>query len=260
VPEIKMFKLITKIKTYFILRRNPISPIIWGKLANSLPLCRNLEHKYLYQLKKLTTLFLYEKTFTGVKGFELDEEKKMIIAIQACLLILHLDMSYYDGWIEIVVYPDTFVIYRNNTDNFGLVHDQTIAASGEAWSRGPVILAWTDVERDSFAPRAGHNVTIHEFSHKLDMLNGRANGMPPLHPNMRRSVWTQSLSKAYDILVNKIENHESTAINQYAATNPAEFFAVISETFFTAPAILKQNCPEVYAQLVLFYKQEPIGG
>jgi len=259
VPEIIMFKLITKIKTYFILRNNPISQVIWGKLANSLPLCRNLDHEDLYKLKKLTTFFLYEKTFTGVKGFELDEEKKLIIAIQACLPILHLDMSYYDGWIEVVIYPDTFVIYRNTTDNFGLVHDDTIAASGEAWSHGPVILSWADVERDSFAPRAGHNVTIHEFSHKLDMLNGRANGMPPLHPNMHRSVWTKSLSQAYDVLVSKIKNHESTAINQYAATNPAEFFAVTSETFFTAPDILKQNCPEVYEQLVLFYKQEPVG-
>ena len=254
-----MFNLITKIKTYFILRKNPISPAIWGKLANSLPICRNLNHKDLYQLKKLTTLFMYEKTFTGVKGFELDEEKKMIIAIQACLPILHLDMSYYDGWIEIVVYPDSFVIYRNTTDNFGLVHDSTITASGEAWSRGPVILSWTDVARDSFSPRAGHNVAIHEFSHKLDMLNGRANGMPPLHPNMYRSVWTESLSQAYDILVRRVRNHEPTAINEYAATNPAEFFAVISETFFTAPAIVKEHSPEVYKQLVLFYKQEPTG-
>ena len=259
LPEIKMFKLITKVKTYFILRKNPISPVIWGKFANSLPICRNLNHKDLYQLKKLTTLFLYEKTFTGVKGFELDEEKKMIIAIQACLPILHLDISYYEGWVEIVVYPDTFVIYRNSTDNYGLVREDTITATGEAWSRGPVILAWTDVERDSFSPRAGHNVTIHEFSHKLDMLNGRANGMPPLHPNMRRSVWTKSLSQAYDILVNKVRNHESTPINEYAATNPAEFFAVASETFFTAPAILKQHCPEVHAQLILFYKHEPSG-
>ncbi len=254
-----MFKLMTKIKTYFILRKNPISPVIWGKLANSLPICRNLDHKDLYKLKKLVTLFIYEKTFTGVKGFELDNEKEMIVAIQACLPILNLDISYYDGWIEIVVYPDAFVIYRNSTDTNGLVSEDTITATGEAWSRGPVILAWTDVERDSFSPRAGHNVTIHEFSHKLDMLNGRANGMPPLHPNMRRSVWTQSLSEAYDILVKKIRNHEPTAINEYAATNPAEFFAVASETFFTAPSILKQNCPEVYKQLVLFYKQEPRG-
>lgn len=259
MPEINMFKLITKIKTYFTLKNNPISQILWAKLANSLPICRNLNHKELFKLKKLTALFMHEKVFTGVKGFELDEEKKMIIAIQACLPILNLDISYYEGWVEIVVYPDTFVIYRNTTDNYGLVHDDKITAAGEAWSHGPVILSWTDVKNDSFSPRAGHNVTIHEFSHKLDMLNGRANGMPPLHPNMRRSVWTKSLSEAYEVLISKIRNNEHTAINQYAATNPAEFFSVISETFFTAPEILKQNCPEVYSQLVLFYKQEPIG-
>jgi len=252
-----MFTFISKIKTQYILRKHPISSVLWGKLANSLPLCRQLNPKELHKLRQLTTLFLYEKTFTGVKGFELDDEKKMIIAIQACLPILNLDMSYYDGWIEIVVYPDTFVIYRKNTDNFGLVTDESIAAAGEAWSHGPLILAWTDVERDSFRPRKGHNVIIHEFSHKLDMLNGRANGMPPLHPSMRRSHWTKSLSRAYDILVKKIDNREQTSINEYAATNPAEFFAVISETFFTAPNILKHDCPEVYEQLVMFYKQEP---
>ena len=219
-----MFNLITKIRNYYVLRQNPISNQLWGKLANSLPICRQLEHKDLYKLKKLVTLFMYEKTFTGVKDFELDEEKKMIIAIQACVPILNLDISYYDGWIEIVVYPDTFVIYRNTTDNYGLVHDNKIAAAGEAWSHGPVILAWTDVERDSFSPRAGHNVTIHEFSHKLDMLNGRANGMPPLHPNMRRGAWTQSLSEAYDILVRKIRNHEQTPINEYAATKSCRIF------------------------------------
>jgi len=81
--------------------------------------------------------------------------------------------------------------------------------------------------------------------------------MPPLHPSMRRSHWTKSLSRAYDILVRKIDNREQTSINEYAATNPAEFFAVISETFFTAPNILKHDCPEVYEQLVMFYKQEP---
>lgn len=257
--ETIMFALFTKIKTYFILKNNPISQAIWAKLANSLPICQSLDHKQLFKLKRLTTLFMYEKVFTGVKGFELDEEKKMIIAIQACVPILNLDVSYYEGWIEIVVYPDAFVIYRNTTDNYGLVHDNKITAAGEAWSHGPVILAWADVERDSFKPIVGHNVTIHEFSHKLDMLNGRANGMPPLHPNMRRSEWTQSLSNAYEILVAKIRNHERPHINEYAATNPAEFFAVTSEAFFTAPDILKQNCPEVYDQLVLFYKQTPTG-
>ncbi len=254
-----VFKTISKIRNHYILLNNPIEQNLWQSTVAKLPLLKSLNTKDLAKLKKLTTLFLYEKTFTGVKGFKLNAEKRLIIAAQACLPILHLDMSYYDGWVEVVVYPDTFVVYRNITDNFGLVHDTSSALSGEAWSRGPVILAWTDIERDSFNPRHGHNVTIHEFSHKLDMLNGRANGMPPLHPNMHRHVWTEALSKAYDILVRQIENYQHTNINEYAATNPAEFFAVISEYFFTAPNVLMESCPDVYKQLILFYKQDPLG-
>ena len=253
-----IFNPITKLRNTYILRISPIPQALWESTITKLPLLKKLNSKDLKKLKKLTTLFLYEKTFTGVKGFELDEEKCLIIAIQACLLILHMDLSYYDGWIEVVVYPDTFVVYRNITDNFGLVHNTSSALSGKAWSKGPVILAWTDVERESFAPQQGHNVVIHEFSHKLDMLNGRANGMPPLHPNMHRQEWTNSLSNAYNKLVNKIENYQRTTINEYAATNPAEFFAVTSEYFFTAPKALKECCPKVYKQLVLFYKQDSL--
>ena len=253
-----IFNLINKLRSRYILRNNPIRQELWESTISKLPLINQLSAKELQKLKKLTTLFLHEKTLTGVKGFELDDEKRLIIAVQACLPILNLDMSHYEGWIEVVVYPDTFVVYRNFTDNFGLVHDTSSALSGEAWSRGPVILAWSDVERDSFTPRPGHNVIIHEFSHKLDMLNGRANGMPPLHPNMHRQEWTDSLSNAYDILLRQIENQQHSPINEYAATNPAEFFSVISEYFFTAPNILQQFCSVVYEQLSLYYKQNPI--
>jgi len=253
-----IFNPITKLRNTYILRKNPIPQALWESTIAKLPLLKSLDTKDLQKLKKLTTLFLYKKTFTGVKGFELNEEKCLIIAVQACLLILHMDLSYYDGWIEVVVYPDTFVVYRNITDNFGLVHDTSSALSGEAWSKGPVILAWTDVERESFAPQQGHNVVIHELSHKLDMLNGRANGMPPLHPNMHRQEWTDSLSQAYDKLVNQVDTYQHTTINEYAATNPAEFFAVTSEYFFTTPKTLKKCCPEVYKQLVLFYKQDSL--
>lgn len=252
-----MFAFFSHLKNQFILRQHPIPHDLWDDVLKRLPICSHLSAEQQQKLKRLSTLFLYKKTFTGVKGFELDDEKRLIITIQACLPILNLDVSYYDGWIEVVVYPDTFVIYRNTTDNIGLVSDSTVAASGEAWSHGPVILSWTDVHKDSFSPKAGHNVIIHEFCHKLDMLNGRANGMPPLHPSMRRHEWTDSLSAAYHVMLSKISSNQPTAINEYGATNPAEFFAVLSETFFTAPYILKQKCPDVYEQLALFYKQHP---
>lgn len=253
-----MWNPLTKLRNYYIHHKHFIANSLWEKTIATIPVVQYLRAKEKQQLKKLSTLLLYNKNFVGVQGFELTNEKKLIIAIQACLPILKLDLSYYDGWHDIVVYPDTFVVYHDVTDGNGLVHSSRKTLSGEAWSRGPVILSWTDVERDSFALLQGHNVVIHEFSHKLDMLNGRANGMPPLHPNMHREEWTESLSKAYDRLVNQLEQLHQSHINEYAATNPAEFFAVISEYFFTAPETLREHNPIVYEQLVLFYKQDPI--
>jgi len=93
-------------------------------------------------------------------------------------------------------------------------------------------LSWDDVERDVQGKQSGRNVVIHEIAHKLDMLNGSANGFPPLHYGMEITRWTASLSTAYQSLVRRVEHHHRACINPYAATNPAEFFAVISEYFF----------------------------
>lgn len=253
-----MFNIVSNFRRRHIIKHHPIRDELWDDTIEHLRILDQLSSGELKRLRKVTTLFLYEKIFTGVQGFKLTEEKKLIIAVQACLLILYLDLNYYDGWIEIVVYPDSFVVKRNVTSKEGVVSKQESTRSGEAWSRGPVVLSWSDIELDSLTFREGHNVIIHEFSHKLDMLNGRANGMPPLHPKMKRQEWTDSLSKAYERLQKNLEYHYRHYINDYAATNPAEFFAVISEYFFTAPAVLIEHRPEVYKQLSLFYKQKPI--
>ena len=250
-----IFKALQKLYRSYILKKHKIPSALWQNTIKQLPLLANLKAAELKRLKKVTTLFLQDKTFTAVQGFVLDDEKRLIIAVQACLPILNLDLAYYDGWVEIIVYPDAFIVSRDVTSEHGLVTNETRTLSGEAWSRGSVILSWADVEKDSFSLRPGHNVIIHEFSHKLDMLNGRANGMPPLHPNMNRKEWTDSLSQAYDLLVKNLEYNHHHYINEYAATSPAEFFAVVSEYFFTAPKVLKEHRTEVYNQLVLFYKQ-----
>jgi len=253
-----MFNIIKKIRRRYIIKNNPIPNALWARTINQLRVLDYLTPNERIRLKKVTTLFLHDKTITPVQGFELTEEQRLIIAVQACLLILNLDLDYYDGWVEIVVYPDTFVVKRDITSDEGIVSSQTSTLSGEAWSRGSVILSWADIERDSFTLHQGHNVVIHEFAHKLDMLNGRANGMPPLHPKMKRQEWTDSLENAYDLLINNLQHQQPHYINEYAATNPAEFFAVISEYFFTAPRVLQEHRPAVYEQLVLFYKQKPI--
>jgi len=187
----------------------------------------------------------------------IDDEIRITIAAQACLEILELGLDAFAGWLEIIVYPGAFRVTQETLDDAGVVHQQDNSLSGESWSRGPVILSWQDVQEDSFSLRPGHNVVLHEFAHKLDMLNQRANGMPPLHPDMPIKAWTEALSQAYENLQQRLENHQPT-INAYAATNPAEFFAVICEYFFTAPDILWQHCPDVYQQLKAWFKQDPL--
>lgn len=240
-----------------VLREHSIADETWHGISQRLPLLQTLAATERARLRELATLFLHQKDFTGVQGLVIDDEIRITIAAQACLEILELGLDAFAGWVEIVVYPGAFRVTQETLDDAGVVHQQDNSLSGESWSRGPVILSWEDVQQDSFSLRPGHNVVLHEFAHKLDMLNQRANGMPPLHPNMPIKAWTDALSQAYENLHWHLEHHQP-AINAYAATNPAEFFAVICEYFFTAPNILWQHCPDVYQQLKAWFKQDPL--
>jgi len=207
-------------------------------------------------LRELTILFLQCKDISGAQGLIITPQMAMFLAAQACLPILKLGLHYYQGWIEVLIYPGAFRVKREHTDAIGLVSQQDQILSGESWSRGPLILSWDDVVADQKASRLGHNVVVHEFAHKLDMLNGSANGMPPLHASMIRQQWTQAFSEAFELLQLQIAHHHHPAINPYGATNPAEFFAVASECFFTDPHSLFQQFPVIYGQLALFYRQD----
>ncbi len=178
---------------------------------------------------------------------------RLMIAAQACILVLNLDIDFFRGWVEVIVYPDEFVPTIEYTDDDGIVHVEREARAGEAWLQGPVILSWADV-----APATeGVNVVIHEFAHKLDMLNGDANGFPPLHAGMDRRAWAAAFSAAYADFCRRVDADEDVAIDPYAAESPGEFFAVVSEVFFDLPQAVLYAYPQVYAQLRDFYRQDP---
>jgi Mlc titration factor MtfA (ptsG expression regulator) len=166
-------------------------------------------------------------------------------------------LDLLSAWTDIVIYPTAFFVNRDEVDEYGVAHPQERLLSGEAWSRGPVILSWSDIEQDIRECHHGHNVIIHEIAHKLDMLDGSSNGMPPLHFKMPIPEWTAALSEAYRTLQQHVQHHERTCVNPYAASSPAEFFAVFSEYFFTAPDVLNTHFPLVYRQLAQYYRQEP---
>ena len=255
---LKILKRLQRAWLKHILFRSRIPFTCWHHIMSSGEVFSHLDFSEQHRLRKLASLFLHDKTISGTDGFDIDLEKRVYIAAHACLLILNLDLDYFHGWHEIIVYPASFVIKQEEYDAGGVVHETRRALAGEAWGRGPVILSWSDARPHSHSHGPASNVILHEFAHKLDMLNGSANGMPPLHKNMIRQQWTESLSRAYRDLYRQVERHHHTAIDPYAAESPAEFFAVLTEVFFVKPEQLHKLYPQVYKQLSLYYRQDTL--
>jgi Mlc titration factor MtfA (ptsG expression regulator) len=237
-----------------ILRRVRIDEVLWKRVCARYSFLAGLNQEETARLKERVALFFNDKQIHGAGDLVLDEEMKLAIAVQACFIALNLPDAWYSGWVEVIVYPDAFVSQGEWQDEFGVVHAGHAAQMGEAWLRGPVILSWADVAQ---AGEDGVNVVIHEFAHKLDMLNGDVNGYPPLHAGMDRGRWSRVFSAAYADFCSKVSRAEPTSIDPYAAESPGEFFAVVSEAFFELPESVRGAYPEVYDQLVAFYRQDP---
>lgn len=252
-----------------------ITPELWQQTLRTYPFLQGLDAAELHELQLRSAWLLASKSFSAAQGMSLSDEILLAIAVQAALPILRLDPVVYEGWSEIVVYPAGFLVSRQEVDDAGVVHEFTQEVSGEAWDGGPVILSWQD------AAHAGHgaNVVIHEFTHKLDLHGGEAEGMPGLsaHPELTARRWLTTLQQSYDRFVRALEavekaiprdvDPESTAgwawyerlpLDPYAATDTAEFFAVSAEAFFVDPEPLAAALPEWYGLLAMYFRQNPL--
>lgn len=239
-----------------ILQRYPLPDEVWRRVPARLAFLQGLTQGELVRLRDWVVLFLHGKKLSAAGGLALTDEMRVMIAAQACILILNLDLDYYDDWVEIIVYPDEFVPDHEYLDEAGVVHRVHDPLSGESWPHGPVILSWVDAAGDEAAP--GYSVVIHEFAHKLDMRNGEANGFPQLHTEMSRPAWSAAFGAAYADFCMKVDAGGEVEIDSYAAESPAEFFAVVSEAFFTLPHKVQRMYPAVYRQLALFYRQDTL--
>lgn len=235
--------------------RSVLDQALWQQVIDKLPFLQGLPPAERQRLQDYTQLFLDEKQMHGARGFVLSDAVRLSIAVQACLPILNLGLDTYQGWVGIVVYPGEFKVRREETDASGVVHEYDDALSGEAWPGGPVILSWQDVELGE----AGYNVVIHEFAHKLHMDRGDMDDFPLPHADMDRERWLAAWDTAYDEFCAQVDRGMDTVIDPYASEQPAEFFAVLSEAFFTLPQAVRSTYPDLYAQLALFYRQDPAG-
>ncbi len=239
-----------------ILDRHLISSDAFDDAVAHLPILSGFDAVDYARLREHASLFLHDKHFSAAGGAEVSEAMQFAIALQACLMTLYLDEDSYRGWKEIILYPDEFLRDREEVDEAGVVHHSRDILAGESWHGGPLVLSLADVAYSGQGE--GVNVVLHEFAHKLDMLNGDANGFPPLHRGMNSAAWSRDFTAAYEDLCRRVDGGEDTAIDPYATNDPGEFFAVLSEVFFEAPDLLQDEYPAIYAQLRLFYKQDPL--
>ncbi|QLG89793.1 zinc-dependent peptidase [Chitinibacter bivalviorum] len=237
------------------LNRHPISDELWLPLT-TMPILQGLSADELKRLKQIAAWFLHTKAISPTKGIEFSDPMRVVLAVQAALPILNLGFDAYDDWKEIIIYPSQFVSKTRQRDHHGLIHEGEQVLAGQARSDGPVLFSWHDVMEAPW--QDGWNVVIHELAHKLDMRNGYPNGDPPLHYGMKPSDWKAAFSHAFIDLQHRARTGEYSPIDLYAATNPAECFAVCSEVFFEDPHKLNDTYPAVYEQLKLFYRQDPI--
>lgn len=234
---------------------DPLEHPAWPAIGRHMPLLYGLDDTEWAALEARMRHFLATKQLEGVDGVALTDEDRLIIAAQACLPIMNLEDRAYDGWTEFIVYPSAFLSRSSWRDAAGLVHEEDRALSGMARSDGPLLVSLPDTRT---GPRLdGRNVVIHECAHKLDMLNGSANGSPPLHAGMDQHAWSEAFLAGYARFQEHLAYGHPSPIDPYAAESPAEFFAVVSEYFFELPHLLAHLLPDVYAQLQQFYRQDP---
>jgi Mlc titration factor MtfA (ptsG expression regulator) len=237
-----------------VLRRRAIPDALWQRTLLRHPFLATLSSEDLAELRRLASLFLDEKEFTGVGGLRITDDIAVAVAAQACLPVLRLGLDVYRRFVGVVMHPDEVVAQREVMDEDGIVHNYDEVIAGEAMEGGPVMLSWADVRGRDASGGWAYNVVIHEFAHVLDMGDGVADGVPA---GVDRQAWLDVLIPAFDRFSERVACGYDTVLDPYAAEGPDEFFAVASESFFVTPQALKEEQPALYRLLCSFYRQDP---
>jgi Mlc titration factor MtfA (ptsG expression regulator) len=208
-------------------------------------------------LRRAVQVFVAEKTFEGCGGLTLTDEIRVTIAALASILILAMEGYYFDNVQTVLVYPDEFLVPDRQPIADELAVEGESERLGEAHHRGPVILAWAEALENARRPGFGQNLVFHEFAHQLDMLNGAFDGTPAIEDAGLRRRWTLTMTREYERLCRAADHGKKTLLDPYGATDPAEFFAVVTECFFDLPWELERQHAELYELLCDYYGQHP---
>lgn len=226
-------------------------------VKHNVPVYRYLSEVDRKELHGHILIFIDEKKFEGCGGLQINDEIKVTIAAQACILLLHRNTNYYHKLKSVVVYPSAYVAHESRPVGNGIVAEGESVRLGESWHSGAVVLSWNDVLYGAADIHDGHNVVFHEFAHQIDHDDGESHGSPVMERRSMYLAWARVLGAEYARLRKDTEHGYRTVMDRYGATNPAEFFAVATECFFEKPLQLKRKHPELYEEFMLYYQQDP---
>jgi hypothetical protein len=238
------------------LRSQPL-PDAWHPiLKRNVALYRRLPDEFRQRLHGYVNEFVGSVNLEGAGGLEMDDEIRVTIAGQACMLLLGRKAPCYPRLVSVVVYPGAYV-GRKYREVGGRPVEGEAVHLGESWGVGTVVLAWDHVRRGARDPRDGENVVLHEFAHQLDTEDGQADGAPVLDSAGAYVGWSRVLAAAFEDLQRRLDEDSQTVLDGYGATNPAEFFAVATEAFFERPRKLREHRPELYGVLQDYFRMDP---
>ena len=240
------------------LRAEP-APAAWRAIVErNLPIFRRLPPEDQAELLGHVQVFLAEKHFEAAGGLELTDEIRVTVAAQACLLLLHRETDYYPRLRSIIVYPTGYIADGEWHVGGGLWEEGGDERLGHTQQQlGALVLAWDAAKHGAREPADGENLVLHEFAHQLDFEDDRTDGTPALGTRAEYLAWARVMGEEFEALRAAEAGGEPTLIDQYGATDPAEFFAVITEAFFERPHALRRRHAALYAELARFYRQEP---
>jgi Mlc titration factor MtfA (ptsG expression regulator) len=239
------------------LQQRPFPPLWRAILEQTVPFYVKLSPEERRRLQGQMQVFLTEKQFIGCAGLSVTEEMRVTIAAIACLLLLQDQGQYFPRLRSILLYPTAYRVKAMSAVDRFVVAEQQETRLGESWTSDQVVLAWEAIQRDVQHWQDGHNLVLHEFAHQLDQADGQAEGVPVLARQTDYLTWSNVMAQAYQQLCQDVQRGRATVMDSYGTTNPAEFFAVATETFFERPLALRDRYPNLYQQLQQYYQLDP---
>lgn len=229
----------------------PLSDEDRGFLDDHFDLWKKIPDELRRRIEPIIQVLVAEKNFEACGGLEeVTREMKVVVMAQAALLLVGRDHRLFSKLRTVLVYPDAF--------SGGREEDDDSVRLGESWESGSVILSWRSVQRGGEDEKDGRNVVLHEFAHQLDQENRHADGLPQLENRNTIGKWAHAFSSAYEDFCRDLDERRKTVMDPYGASNPAEFFAVATETFFEKSKQLHRDYPQLYEQLKEYYGLDPL--